>query len=79
MTGVPIYEASETLFRKQLAEFLASSGLADSGAFSAIQLTPITTTQKNALGNSAGRVVFDSTLGKLCVNNGSTWQTVTST
>ena len=79
MTGVPIYEPSETLFRKQLAEFLASAGLADSGVFSSMKLSPITTTQKNALGNTAGMLVFDTTLGKLCVNNGAAWQTVTST
>jgi hypothetical protein len=39
----------------------------------------VTTTQKNALTVSAGYVVFDSTLGKLCVYTGSAWQTITST
>ena len=39
----------------------------------------VTTTQKNALTPSAGWVVFDTTLGKLCVYSGSAWQTVTST
>jgi hypothetical protein len=38
----------------------------------------VTTAQKNALAVSAGYVVFDSTLGKLCVYNGSAWQTITS-
>ena len=38
----------------------------------------VTTTQKLALTVSAGYVVFDSTLGKLCVYNGSAWQTITS-
>jgi hypothetical protein len=38
----------------------------------------VTTTEKNALTPSAGWVVFDTTLGKLCVYNGSAWQTVTS-
>ena len=38
----------------------------------------VTTTQKNALAPSAGWVVFDTTLGKLCVYSGSAWQTVTS-
>jgi hypothetical protein len=38
----------------------------------------VTTTEKNALAPSAGWVVFDTTLGKLCVYNGSAWQTVTS-
>ena len=38
----------------------------------------VTTTQKNALTPSAGWVVFDTTLGKLCVYSGSAWQTVTS-
>jgi len=38
----------------------------------------VTTTQKNALSATAGRLVFDTTLGKLCVYTGSTWQTITS-
>ena len=41
-------------------------------------LPVVTTTQKNALTVSAGYIVFDSTLGKLCVYTGSAWQTVTS-
>ena len=39
----------------------------------------VTTTEKNALTPSKGWVVFDTTLGKLCVYSGSAWQTVTST
>jgi hypothetical protein len=38
----------------------------------------VTTAEKNALAPSAGWVVFDTTLGKLCVYSGSAWQTVTS-
>ena len=38
----------------------------------------VTTTEKNALTPAAGWVVFDTTLGKLCVYSGSAWQTVTS-
>lgn len=38
----------------------------------------VTTAEKNALTPSAGWVVFDTTLGKLCVYNGTAWQTVTS-
>jgi hypothetical protein len=38
----------------------------------------VTTAEKNALAPEAGWVVFDTTLGKLCVYNGSAWETVTS-
>jgi hypothetical protein len=38
----------------------------------------VTTAQKNALSATAGRIVFDTTLGKLCVYSGSAWQTITS-
>jgi hypothetical protein len=38
----------------------------------------VTTTEKNALAPEAGWVVFDTTLGKLCVYSGSAWETVTS-
>lgn len=43
-----------------------------------LQLPSFTTTQKNALANTAGIVVYDSTLGKMCFNTGSGWQTITS-
>jgi hypothetical protein len=39
----------------------------------------MTTTQKNAIGTPAqGLMVFDTTLVKLCVYNGTTWETITS-
>ena len=38
----------------------------------------MTTAQKTAMANVAGMVVFDTTLLKLCVNNGAAWQTITS-
>ena len=39
----------------------------------------VTTAEKNALTPSAGWIVFDTTLSKLCVYSGSGWQTITST
>jgi hypothetical protein len=39
----------------------------------------VTTAEKNALAAEAGWVVFDTTLGKLCVYTGAAWQTITST
>lgn len=39
----------------------------------------MTTAQKNAIGTpAAGLIVFDTTLGKLCVYSGAAWQTITS-
>ena len=39
----------------------------------------MTTTQKNAIGTpAAGLMVFDTTLAKLCVYNGTAWETITS-
>lgn len=43
-----------------------------------VQVPVVTTVQKLLLTVSAGYLVFDSTLGKLCVYTGSAWQTVTS-
>jgi len=79
MPVIPIYEGNEQLFRRQLSAYLESAGMGTGGVFSAVQLSPITTAQKNALANSAGLLVYDTTLGKLCINNGAGWQTVTST
>lgn len=42
-------------------------------------LAPMTTTAKNTLSASAGWEVFDTTLGKACVFNGTAWETFTST
>jgi hypothetical protein len=39
----------------------------------------MTTTQKNAIASpAAGLVVYDTTLGKLCVRTASSWETITS-
>jgi hypothetical protein len=43
-----------------------------------VRFPNMTTTQKNAMANVAGNVIFDTTLGKLCVNTGAGWQTITS-
>lgn len=57
----------------------ATAALQVDGTTKGIQFPRMTTTQKNAIANTAGLVVFDTTLGKLCVNTGSAWQTITST
>ena len=41
--------------------------------------TNVTTAEKNVLQAKAGMVVFDTTLGKRCVYNGTAWETITST
>jgi hypothetical protein len=39
----------------------------------------LTTTEKNAIAlPETGAVIFDSTLGKLCVYTGAAWETITS-
>ena len=38
----------------------------------------LTTTQKDDLSAVSGQLVFDTTLGKLCVYSGSAWETITS-
>ena len=43
-----------------------------------VSVPVVTTVQKLLLTVSAGYIVFDSTLGKLCVYTGSAWQTITS-
>jgi len=44
----------------------------------AVRFPNMTSAQKNAINNAGGRVVFDTDLGKLCVNTGAGWQTITS-
>lgn len=38
----------------------------------------MTTAEKLALSAVSGRIVFDTTLSKLCVYNGTAWETITS-
>jgi len=48
-------------------------------AFYGIAATrPVTTAEKSALVAQAGWVVFDTDLDKLCVYNGTSWETITS-
>ena len=47
--------------------------------FSGIAATKqVTTVEKDALAAQSGWVVFDTTLGKLCVYTGAAWETITS-
>jgi hypothetical protein len=41
-------------------------------------LPSYTTAEKVTLTNRAGWLIFDSTLGKACINTGAGWQTITS-
>jgi hypothetical protein len=43
-----------------------------------VRFPNMTTTQKNAISPSAGTVIFDTDLAKLCVYSGAAWQTITS-
>jgi len=38
----------------------------------------MTAAQKNAIGNEAGLILYDTDAGKLCINTGAAWETVTS-
>lgn len=43
-----------------------------------VRFPNMTTVQKNLIAPSAGTVIFDTTLAKLCVYSGAAWQTITS-
>lgn len=71
--GYPYFEGSDSPAghsqQQTLAEFLdANPGV---GSFTQTQISGFTTAQKRA-----GRVVFNSTTGKLQKSNGSTWSNV---
>jgi|TARA_R110000868_G_scaffold382613_1_gene649238 hypothetical protein len=78
MAIIPIFQPSEELFRRGVDAVLTGAGMDEAGAFASVRLTPITTTQKNALPNVKGTLVYDGTLNKLCQNTGAGWETVTS-
>lgn len=56
----------------------ASTALDVQSTVGGIRFPNMTTAQKTAIAPPAGTVVFDTTLGKLCVYSGSGWQTITS-
>ena len=56
------------------------AGQIDLNTQKGVRLPTFTTTEKNAISSPpAGSIIFDTTLGKVCVYTGSAWQTVTST
>jgi hypothetical protein len=55
------------------------AGQIDLNTQKGVRLPTFTTTEKNAISSpTAGSIIFDTTLGKMCVYTGSAWQTVTS-
>jgi len=72
------YAQDETLTPVAVGTIDAKSALTII-APSGVQMPSLTTTQKNAISSpTAGRMVYDSTLNKLCVYTGSAWETITS-
>lgn len=60
---------------------ISSGGAVTFGAavtVGALTLQSVTTTERNALANTAGLVVFNSTTSKLNFNTGAGWEAVTS-
>ena len=72
------YTGFDTGITRKAAGFVDINGGA-SGTKGGIFLTGYTTTEKNAISSpAAGMIVFDTTLGKLCVYAAGSWQTITS-
>jgi hypothetical protein len=64
---------SVRLTTQQIASYAANANV-----IGLLPFTNVTTAEKNALVASAGVVVFDTDLSKLCVYNGAAWETITS-
>jgi len=76
---------SERMRIDNLGNLLVGTTSVGAGAIVDVQSTTkgvrfpnMTSTQKTAITPAAGTVVFDTTLAKLCVYSGSSWQTITS-
>lgn len=72
------YDQGDTAVAAVAREIRAKEGGPLSLTADGVKMPSFTTTQKNALTASAGMVVFDSTLSKLCVYTGAAWETITS-
>jgi hypothetical protein len=67
------------LLATPLTSFQASAKLQIDSTTEGFLPPRMTTTQKNAIASpAAGLIVYDSTLGKLCVRTASAWETITS-
>lgn len=76
-----IFTGGNILFQKSVTKTSTNQASALVEMVSTTQgfLPPrMTTAQKNLIANTAGLVVFDTTLAKLCVNSGAGWETITS-
>lgn len=74
--GIELSVSSDTII---LGRSTGSAGIQLTSTTRGIGSPSMTTTQKNAITSPiAGLIVFDSTLGKLCIYTGSAWQTITS-
>lgn len=62
----------------QYTRILEDTVLQLQNALMNVVLPSYTTDQKNALINQRGLMIFDTTLGKACINTGSGWETITS-
>jgi hypothetical protein len=61
------------------ANQILATPINNSGALSPRDIIPkYTTTAKNALTVSAGTMIYDTDLNKMCFYNGTTWETITS-
>ncbi len=61
------------------AKAAANAVISATSTTQGVQLPVMTTTQKNAIaGPTPGLLVYDSTLGKLCIRVAAAWETVTS-
>ena len=84
MVAAVVAAALSAVTRREAAEVAqaaaAASAMLDIRSTTRGFLPPrMTTTQKNAIGTpAAGLMVFDTTLAKLCVYNGTAWETITS-
>ena len=86
-TTIPNLPAATSLSGTEVLEIVQSgvsrrvtvSQVAGATASPFLTAPSYTTAQKNALTASPGAIVYDSTLGKLCVYTSSGWQSVVTT
>jgi hypothetical protein len=69
---------NEGISGAQVARFSVYAGVPQFTSFGALYPGQYSTTDKLALVPTVGAVVFDITLNKLCIYNGTAWETVTS-
>jgi len=80
-TGVLLYVTDTRAGSTKDTAYIVNSGTGNvltlSSTTGAFRMPIMTSAQRAAIGNAAGRMVYDTDLNQICINTGAKWQKIT--